>query len=145
MALLPDASSPLILHASAVAIDGQAVVIAGASGQGKSSLALELLTLGALLVADDACALTEAEGSVWVSKPDKLPPLLEIRGMGLMASPMLSRARLALIVDLDIDETQRLPEPETRDILGHRIPVQKRLKYHFSAAIAHYLRYGRSQ
>jgi hypothetical protein len=45
------------LHASAVAIDGAAVAIVGPSGGGKSSLAAELASHGAPIVADDVLAL----------------------------------------------------------------------------------------
>ncbi len=45
------------LHASAVAIDGTALVFAGASGSGKSTLATALIGTGAVLVADDHVAV----------------------------------------------------------------------------------------
>ncbi len=41
------------LHASAVAVDGRGCLITGASASGKSTLALEMIALGAELVADD--------------------------------------------------------------------------------------------
>ena len=41
------------LHATTVAIDGVAVMIEGASGSGKSDLALRLIDRGAVLVSDD--------------------------------------------------------------------------------------------
>lgn len=45
------------LHASAVAIDGQAVVFVGASGQGKSTTAASLYARGHTLLADDLVVL----------------------------------------------------------------------------------------
>jgi hypothetical protein len=52
------------LHASAVAIDGEAVAVAGASGAGKSTLVAKLVDRGATLVTDDltVTALLEAGG-----------------------------------------------------------------------------------
>ena len=47
----------LLLHATAVAIDGHAVLLRGAFGSGKSDLALRLIDAGARLVADDQCEL----------------------------------------------------------------------------------------
>ena len=47
----------LLLHATAVAIDGRAVLLRGASGSGKSDLALRLIDAGARLVADDQSEL----------------------------------------------------------------------------------------
>ena len=50
------------LHASCVAINGQAVLLAGASGTGKSDLALRLIDHGAQLVADDQTELSLQNG-----------------------------------------------------------------------------------
>lgn len=47
----------LVLHASAVAIQGQGVVFLGAKGQGKSTLAASLCSRGHRLLADDVVAL----------------------------------------------------------------------------------------
>jgi energy-coupling factor transporter ATP-binding protein EcfA2 len=46
-----------VLHASAVAIDGEAVAFLGPSGAGKTSLALALCRLGADFLADDVLAV----------------------------------------------------------------------------------------
>lgn len=46
-----------VFHASAVVLDGHAVVFAGPSRTGKTSLALELCRLGASFLADDVLAL----------------------------------------------------------------------------------------
>jgi len=51
----------LVLHASAAAIDGQAVLFLGKSQSGKSTLALALHTHGNQLVADDVAAITVEE------------------------------------------------------------------------------------
>ena len=45
------------IHASCVAIDGRALLIEGASGDGKSDLALRLIDRGATLVSDDYTCL----------------------------------------------------------------------------------------
>jgi hypothetical protein len=56
-----------VLHASAVEIDGAAHVLIGASGAGKSSIALNLALLGARLLADDVVAVERAhDGTVLV-------------------------------------------------------------------------------
>ncbi|ABC22081.1 Hpr(Ser) kinase/phosphatase [Rhodospirillum rubrum ATCC 11170] len=52
------------LHASAVALDGRALLLSGESGTGKSTLAAALLARGYPLLSDDLCALD-------VSCPDK--------------------------------------------------------------------------
>ncbi|HEY3758572.1 MAG TPA: hypothetical protein VGL37_02335 [Solirubrobacteraceae bacterium] len=53
-----------VLHASGVVIDGRAVLITGAAGAGKSSLAAALLRAGGLLLSDDAVALELRDGAL---------------------------------------------------------------------------------
>ncbi len=53
-----------LLHASGVAIDGQAIVIVGHSGSGKTSLAAHLTDQGAALLADDVVALSVGGGTL---------------------------------------------------------------------------------
>ena len=50
----------LLLHASFVAVDGQATGFCGPSGSGKSSLAAALVAHGASLLGDDLCNVTFA-------------------------------------------------------------------------------------
>lgn len=51
-----------ILHASAVGVDGSAIVLAGDSGAGKSTLAAALCAAGGELLADDFVALQGSRG-----------------------------------------------------------------------------------
>ena len=57
-----------VLHGSAVAIDGRAIVFVGVSGAGKSSLAAGLVRRGAALVADDHIPL-ERVGDAYLAHP----------------------------------------------------------------------------
>ncbi|MEO1532556.1 MAG: serine kinase, partial [Pseudomonadota bacterium] len=50
------------LHASAVALGERGLLILGPSGAGKTRLALELVALGAELVADDRVIVEAHEG-----------------------------------------------------------------------------------
>ncbi len=59
----------LLLHATAIAIDGRALLLRGASGSGKSDLALRLIDAGARLVADDQCELYRRGEEVIVRAP----------------------------------------------------------------------------
>ena len=52
------AAGDLCLHGSAAAIDGRGIVLVGAKGHGKSTLAMALVAAGARFVADDAARLT---------------------------------------------------------------------------------------
>jgi hypothetical protein len=55
----------MVLHASAVEIDGAAVVILGDAGSGKSTLAAALSALGAGVLADDGVLLRGDEEQAW--------------------------------------------------------------------------------
>lgn len=57
----------VVLHASAVLVNGKAVLFCGASGAGKSTMAAALGQAGYPLVTDDLCAIAvDADGSVLV-------------------------------------------------------------------------------
>ncbi|HEX3418624.1 MAG TPA: serine/threonine protein kinase, partial [Stellaceae bacterium] len=57
----------MLVHATAIAIDGRAVLLRGPSGAGKSDLALRLIDGGARLVADDQVELRRAGERVVVT------------------------------------------------------------------------------
>lgn len=106
------------LHASAVAVQGRGCLITGASAAGKSTLSLEMIALGAELVADDRVDLRRAGGAVILSAPPAIAGMIEARGVGILRLPARRDAPLALIVDLDEAERARLPEARRRELLG---------------------------
>jgi hypothetical protein len=60
----------LVLHASAVLMDGHAVAILGQSGQGKSTLATYLASNGSSLLTDDCLVLRQEESAgAWLAAP----------------------------------------------------------------------------
>lgn len=65
----------LPLHAAMVEIDGGAILIAGNSGLGKSTLAAALAARGLRLLSDDLCAFDVRPGSA----PQILPPFPRLR------------------------------------------------------------------
>jgi hypothetical protein len=79
------------LHASAVAIDRRALAIVGASGAGKTTIALELVARGAAFVTDDVLAL-EPSGDEVLAHP----------GAG--------------VANVDADQWRRLPRAKRRAI-----------------------------
>ena len=137
-------AEPLTVHASAVSIDGRGVLVTGRSGAGKSSLALELIALGAELVADDRVELVSDGGGVEMRCPAPIRGLIEARGVGLLRAPAASGPiALALCADLDIIEEERMPPARVRNFLGHDIALVHRSGMcHFAAAIIVYLRFN---
>lgn len=119
------------------------VLITGASGTGKSALALALMASGARLVADDGVLLHKHDGRLIATCPAALSGLIEARGVGLLRARPLREAELALIVDLDHVETERLPHPRNRTIAGIALPcLHKVEESYFPAAILQYLKVG---
>jgi serine kinase of HPr protein (carbohydrate metabolism regulator) len=138
---VPPISSEM-LHATTVAIDGQAVVIEGRSGAGKSDLALRLIDRGAVLVADDQTLLVRQGDRVIARCPDTIAGQLEVRGIGIVTLPHATDVPVALIVRLG-DEDQRMPERRTRRVAGVVVPEVVLSPFHASvtAKIATALRH----
>jgi HPr kinase/phosphorylase len=113
---------PATIHGTVVALAGQGVLLRGASGAGKSDLALRLIDGGAQLVADDRVVLTAESGRLWAAPPPALAGMIEARGVGLLMLPYLTTAPLCLVVDLVAPEAvERLPEPATVLLDGHAL------------------------
>ncbi|KFN51467.1 HPr(Ser) kinase/phosphatase [Arenimonas composti] len=75
----------LTLHGVFMEIYSIGVLITGDSGLGKSELALELISRGHRLVADDAPEFTQIAPDVLDGTcPELLQDLLEVRGLGIM-------------------------------------------------------------
>jgi serine kinase of HPr protein (carbohydrate metabolism regulator) len=119
----------LLMHATAIAVDGQAVLLRGPSGAGKSDLALRLIDAGARLVADDQSELSRRGDRVIVRAPTTIAGLFEVRGIGILRVDALPEAPVALIADLraaDLraaDTIERLPAQRVEAILGVAIPL----------------------
>ena len=105
------------LHATAVAIDGQAVVIEGRSGAGKSDLALRLVDRGAVLISDDRVLLVRDGDRLIARSPGQMAGKIEVRGLGIVTVPNLTDAPVSLVVRL-AEEDQRMPERRVRRIAG---------------------------
>lgn len=123
------------MHGVFMDVLGLGVLIAGESGLGKSELALELITRGHGLVADDAVEFAQvAPGIIDGHCPKLLQNILEVRGLGLLdirtifgESSVRRKMRLRLIVQLvralsKEAERERLPlQDTTQEILGLQV------------------------
>ena len=107
------------IHASVARVGERGVLIRGASGSGKSSLLLSLLSADAALVADDRTVLEVANGRLVASVPAAIAGQMEIRGVGIVRRPYVSSVAIDLVVDLlPLAECPRLPsEVEGRAIV----------------------------
>jgi len=135
-----------IFHASSVALGERGLLILGASGAGKSALALQLMAFGATLVSDDRTIATKSpERGVLLSAPDAIHGKIEARGVGLLRAEVVQTVPLALVVDLDRPEVERLPIHRTIPVLGQDFPLlHNAVSLHFPFAILQYLKAGRS-
>lgn len=118
----------MIRHAGLIALraggDWMGVLIEGASGSGKSDLALRCLSEGFSLVADDRVVVWTEGDQVFGRAPDPLAGLIEVRGQGVQNWPHRPFARLRLIVNLvQIPATvERMPENPVSEIGGQALP-----------------------
>jgi HPr kinase/phosphorylase len=99
------------IHATAVLIGEKAVLIRGASGSGKSRLALRLLQdkrSFTRLIGDDRVFLTAYHERLIVSPA--MPSLLEVRSQGIIHVPYEKAGVVALVFDLEHENAIRMPE-----------------------------------
>jgi HPr kinase/phosphorylase len=123
------------VHATAIVIGAAGVLIRGAPGSGKSSLALQLIdqpgyglgarAVRAKLIADDQVRIEKRHDMIVMSAPHALKNRIEIRGLGIRPIAAITSAKLHLVVDLaPFAEIERMPERHQLqcEILGITIP-----------------------
>lgn len=124
------------VHGVLMAVHGVGVLIAGAAGAGKSALALDLVSRGHVLIADDAVDVQRRAAGVLVGHcPPLLRGYLETRGLGLLNVKALHGARatraaqrIELVVNLVPGRASRASERlsgrrGSRRILGESLPA----------------------
>lgn len=137
--------APVTLHASCVAFGENAVLIRGVSGSGKSALALQLIALGGVLVADDQVHLSLQGNALTAHCPAAIKGKIEARGVGILNADTVDSATVSIVIDVDKAEVDRLPKARWVTILGCRLPLLHRADgIHFASAVALMMRTGRS-
>jgi serine kinase of HPr protein (carbohydrate metabolism regulator) len=114
----------MILHqATAVAIKGQALVIEGPPGSGKSSLALALLDRGAVLIGDDGIALRQHATQLLASPAPATAGLIEVRNVGLFTVETAAAVPIALVLRLDPHAPRYVEAAEQVELAGTILPL----------------------
>jgi serine kinase of HPr protein (carbohydrate metabolism regulator) len=112
------------IHATAIAVDGQGILLRGTSGSGKSDLALRLIEQGAQLVSDDRVELVKKGANLMAFAPKQIEGLLEIRHLGVIKLQHVGATPVRLVVDLvSAEELERMPEPQTTLLEEMEIPL----------------------
>lgn len=135
-----------LVHGTCVALGHRAALLRGASGAGKSDLALRFLFLARrgpaapdspALVADDQVRLLRDGARILASAPASIRGKIEVRGIGIVGVRFEPEAELALVVDLVTPGAiERLPEPDmTVPVLGLQIPLVRLAPFEYSAPI----------
>ena len=127
-------SEEVLLHGVLVDVAGMGVLLTGASGIGKSEVALELVHRGHRLVADDSVIIRNKNGILIGSAPELIRHMLEIRGVGIINVQRMFGS-VAVRVNKSVDAVFELVEWEegksyerigsenlTEEILGVTLP-----------------------
>ena len=132
------------LHATTISINGAGLMILGPSGSGKSTLALDLMAVGAMLVADDRTDLCRKGVEIIASCPPALSGRIEARGIGILRADPAGPITVAQVVDLGAVAGDRLPQSRIYDVLGMGLPlVTGPYRPHLHAALRQLLLGGR--
>jgi HPr kinase/phosphorylase len=132
MSAVEAAGASTSIHATVVAIGETGILIRGASGSGKSSLAMDLIYVAehqscfASLVGDDRIDLDNCGGRLIARSHRLIRGLVEQRGLGLVRMPHEPAVVARLVVDIVApDKAIRFPEPEDHYIAlcGVQLPV----------------------
>ncbi|MEE9342024.1 MAG: HPr(Ser) kinase/phosphatase [Gammaproteobacteria bacterium] len=127
----------IIIHGVFMEVFSLGVLITGSASVGKSELALELITRGHRLVADDAPEFSKTGPEALTGNcPDILQDCLEVRGLGILdvramfGDSAVKRSRnlrliikLEIMIEKEIHKMDRLSSSQsTRQLLGIDIP-----------------------
>ncbi len=100
-------SLPAQIHATAVVLGECGVLIKGASGSGKSSLARKLLALSrqrgdfSCLIGDDIIRIAQAGRHLLAKPHPAIPGQMEVRGLGILNFMQEPAAILHCVIDLE--------------------------------------------
>jgi HPr kinase/phosphorylase len=126
---------PINLHGTAVSIAGEGVLIIGASGSGKSDMALRLIDRGAVLICDDRVIIDSNAGQPALYTAPNIEGLIEIRGLAIVKVPFENGVNLRLVINLESNIPRLTDGPALGDLAGYSIPHLSLAPFEASAAI----------
>lgn len=110
-------------QATAVSYKNQALLITGPAGIGKTALALQLIEKGAKLIGDDIVDIFIKNNVLFCKAKQELKGIVEVRGLGLIGQLDVSKpTKVACVIRLNSQKTERFPEAQMMDLLGKKIP-----------------------
>ncbi len=120
---------PKRIHGTMMSVYGEGILIIGASGMGKSELALELVSNGHFFIGDDAIDVKAIAGKVIGRAPKSTRPFIEVRGIGIINArdmfgikSMVNHANIDLVLELvDLDEVRNTIDRLGAKIMQHQI------------------------
>lgn len=123
-------TQPVFIHAGAFVVGERGILVRGASGAGKSSFADAVIFSArekgvfAALVGDDRISLEGRSGRIILRPHPAVEGFIERCGLGIMPINSISAARLSGVVDLTINQLERLPNPDQQSahLLGLAFP-----------------------
>lgn len=131
-----EGASETTLHGVLMDVYGIGVLLLGESGTGKSECALDLVTRGHRLVADDVVEMVRESDRIVIGRgPSRIRHHMEIRGLGIInirdlfgVAAIRHRKRIELVIRLEAwrpeEEYDRLGvEEQTYPIMGVPIPT----------------------
>jgi HPr kinase/phosphorylase len=118
---LNNSIAPELLHATAVAINGEGVLLLGPSGCGKSDLALRLIDRGAVLISDDGVLVDADDPLPILRTAPNIAGMIEMRGVGIVKMPFADAVPLHLVVQLGATPDRMPPEGQQMEIVGNAV------------------------
>jgi HPr kinase/phosphorylase len=116
-----------IIHGVLMAVFSRGALIRGASGTGKSELALELISRGHRLVADDAVRITRRGDELFGGAPELTAGMLGLDALGLVSvadvfgeEALQTEVKVDLCIDLTRESKEGYP-----DLLSDIRPVEE--------------------
>lgn len=122
MSHLPDIVQPFARQSTCVTIDGRAILIEGAPGTGKSSLALALIDRGAVLIGDDSIMLEVIQGALIAHPHPMTQGLFEVRNLGILPFPYAENAPVSLLITLNHNAPRFIDAAQKALIAGIELP-----------------------